>query len=57
MRKTKVQKSEALRERALRLFDMILEETQGDDDEIQVLEALKDAIDDYLFKYAGGEEE
>ncbi len=57
MRKTKVQKSEALRERALRLFDMILEETQGDDDEIQVLEALKDVIDDYLFKYAGGEEE
>jgi hypothetical protein len=45
------------RERALRIFDMVLEEVQDSRDEVQVLEALKDAIDDYLFKYAGGEEE
>jgi hypothetical protein len=52
-----IPKRESPRDRALRLFDMILEEVQGSSDEVQVLEALKDVIDDYLFKYAGGEEE
>ena len=45
------------KEKALKIFDMILEEVQFRKDEAQILEALKDIIDDYLYKYAGGEEE
>ena len=52
-----IPKNETPREKALRIFDMVLEEVQDSRDEVQVLEALKDVIDDYLFKYAGGEEE
>ena len=52
-----IPKTETPRDRAQKLFDMILEEVQYRDDKVQILEALKDIIDDYLFKYAGGEDE
>jgi hypothetical protein len=55
--KCSIPERESPRDRALMLFDMILEEVQGRKDEVKILEALRDAIDDYLFKYAGGEEE
>jgi hypothetical protein len=52
-----IPKQETPKEKAQKLFDMILDEVQYRNDEEQILEALKDIIDDYLFKYAGGEEE
>jgi len=55
--KCSIPERESSRDRALMLFDMILEEVQGRKDEVKILEALRDAIDDYLFKYAGGEGE
>ncbi len=51
-----IPKDETPKEKALKIFDMILEEVQYRKDEVQILEALKDIIDDYLYKYAGGEE-
>ena len=51
-----VPKPETPKEKAQKLFDMILKEVQYREDEVQILEALKGIIDDYLYKYAGGEE-
>ncbi len=54
-----VPKPVSAKERARRLFDMIMDELQFVNDKYETLEALKDMIDDYLFtvRNAGGEEQ
>ena len=54
-----VPKPVSVKEKARRLFDMVMEQLQFEKDKDQILEALKDMIDDYIYMYrnAGGEEE
>ncbi|AQQ16842.1 C117 [Sulfolobus spindle-shaped virus Lassen] len=51
-----IPKKETPREKAMKIFNnIILEIVQGSDDEIKVLEELKDVINDYIFAYSGDE--